>query len=61
MEKMETLTVAIFSDTYLPARDGVVTYIETLHSDIRQKCGGLASSGRKDQRFPLSILPGGIP
>ena len=34
---------------------------KTLHSDIRQKCGGIASSSRKDQRFPLSILPGSIP
>jgi glycosyltransferase involved in cell wall biosynthesis len=35
--KMETLTVAIFSDTYLPARDGVVTYIETLRSELERK------------------------
>ena len=34
---METLTIAIFSDTYLPARDGVVTYIETLRSELERK------------------------
>lgn len=33
---MESLNIAIYSDTYLPARDGVVTYIQTLRRELER-------------------------
>ncbi|EQD38257.1 glycosyl transferase group 1, partial [mine drainage metagenome] len=33
---METLRIAIYSDTYLPTRDGVVTYVLTLRRELEK-------------------------
>ncbi len=33
---METLRIAIYTDTYLPTRDGVVTYILTLRKELER-------------------------